>query len=106
MLDRSVVFSVLGFDDVSCYVRCSIDGGFRPRYSDLLPWIWFLLDMGCVVVGEWGGCRCVLWLERDCGGKFLLILVGCDGVVVSVLGAWIMDCPFYCRGRCGWRFVL
>ena len=106
VLDRSVVFGVIIFDDIGGDVGHSIDGGFGPRYSDLLPRIRVFLDRDWVVVCEWGGCRCVLWLERGCGGRFLLILVGCDGVVISVLGVWIMDCPFCCRRRCGWGFVL
>ena len=64
-------------------------------------WIWVVWwCVGGVDVDVFCG-----WREVAVVG-FFLILVGCDGVVVSVLGVWIMDCPFCCRGRCGWRFVL
>ena len=35
-----------------------------------------------------------------------MTLVGCDCVMVSVLGVWIINCPFCSRGRCVWRFVM
>ena len=44
------------------------------------------------------GCRCVVRKERCCGGPFLLVLVVCDCVMVSVFGAWVRNCLCWCGG--------